>query len=69
MERGGNIPTVFNAANEKAVALFLKEKISYPAITEMIEACMEEINFLKHPDLDQILETEAEVYQLIESRW
>lgn len=69
MKRGGNMPTVFNAANEKAVALFLKEKISYPAITEMIEACMEEINFLKHPDLDQILETEAEVYQLIESRW
>lgn len=69
MEQGGNMPTVFNAANEKAVAMFLKEKISYPAIPEIIEASMEEIPFVAEPKLEEILETEAAVYQYIESRW
>lgn len=69
MEQGGNMPTVFNAANEKAVAMFLKEQISYPAIPEIIEASMEEIPFVADPKLEEILETEAAVYQYIESRW
>ena len=69
MEQGGNMPTVFNAANEKAVAMFLKEQISYPAIPEIIEASMEEIPFAADPKLEEILETEAAVYQYIESRW
>lgn len=69
MKRGGNMPTILNAANEKAVALFLEEKIAYPAITEIMEACMEEVGLIQHPCLDEILETEARVYQYIESRW
>ena len=48
MEKGGNIPTVYNAANEKAVSLFLDRKISYPEITELIEACMENAEFIRH---------------------
>ena len=55
MEKGGNIPTVYNAANEKAVSLFLDRKISYPEITELIEACMEDAEFIDHPDVDEIL--------------
>lgn len=66
MARGGNVPTIYNAANEKAVALFLDKKISYLAITEIIESCMEQIAYKKHPSLEEILETEALVYEAIE---
>lgn len=69
MKKGGNTPTVFNAANEKAVAMFLEERIPYSAIPDMIEASMEEIPFRADPKLEEILETEAAVYQYIESRW
>jgi 1-deoxy-D-xylulose-5-phosphate reductoisomerase len=69
MERGGNIPTAYNAANEKAVSLFLNRKISFLEITEIINTCMEQCKFVNEPDVSEILETEAEVYALIESRW
>lgn len=68
MEKGGNIPTVYNAANEKAVSLFLDRKISYPEITELIEACMENAEFIDHPDVDEILGTEAAAYEFIEKK-
>ena len=68
MEKGGNIPTVYNAANEKAVSLFLDQKISYPEITELIEACMENAEFIDHPDVDEILGTEAAAYEFIEKK-
>lgn len=68
MEKGGNIPTVYNATNEKAVSLFLDRKISYPEITELIEACMENAEFIDHPDVDEILGTEAAAYEFIEKK-
>ena len=68
-KRGGNIPTVYNAANEKAVAKFLNREIRYLEITEMIGECMENIERIDVPDVKQILETEANVYEYIESRW
>ena len=68
MEKGGNIPTVYNAANEKAVSLFLDRKISYPEITELIEVCMEDAEFIDHPDVDEILRTEAAAYEFIEKK-
>ncbi len=68
MEKGGNSPTVYNAANEKAVSLFLDRKISYPEITELIEACMEDAEFIDHPDVDEILGTEAAAYEFIEKK-
>ena len=68
MEKGGNIPTVYNAAYEKAVSLFLDRKISYPEITELIEACMENAEFIDHPDVDEILGTEAAAYEFIEKK-
>lgn len=68
MKKGGNIPTVYNAANEKAVSLFLDRKISYPEITELIEACMENAEFIDHPDVDEILGTEAAAYEFIEKK-
>lgn len=67
--RGGNVPTAFNAANEKAVALFLDHKISYLQIAEMIEETMEHCTFIQHPDVDEILATEQEAYRFIGDRW
>lgn len=69
MRRGGNIPTVFNAANERAVAMFLERRIPYPAITEIIGESMGSIGFVKEPDVEQILNTESATYEFIESRW
>lgn len=69
MKQGGNMPTVFNAANEKAVAMFLEQKIAFLEIPDIIEACMEQIAFAEAPDVEQILKTEAEVYEFVESRW
>ncbi len=66
---GGSLPTVYNAANERAVARFLGRKIGYLDIPEIIEACMEVHTILPHPSLEQILEVEAAVYEFIESRW
>ena len=69
MKQGGNIPTAYNAANEKAVSLFLENKISFLQIPELIQACMEQCSYKEQPNVEQILETEAEVYAYIESRW
>ena len=68
-KRGGNIPTVYNAANEKAVAKFLNREIRYLEITEIIGECMESIKKIDTPNVDEILATEVNVYELIESRW
>lgn len=67
--QGGNIPTVFNAANEKAVALFLDRKISFLQIPQLIEYAMKEIKYIENPSVEEILATESSVYELIESRW
>lgn len=69
MTRGGNIPVAFNAANEKAVALFLDRKIKYLEITDMIEETMNQIGFIENPTLDEILATEQEAYEFISSKW
>ena len=69
MRRGGNIPTAFNAANEKAVALFLDRNIAYQQIPEMIESCMEAADFIANPTVDEILETEAAAYEHIAGKW
>lgn len=67
--KGGSLPTVFNAANERAVGKFLNREISYPEIPEMIQACMEAHTNISNPSVGEILQTEAEVYEYIESRW
>ena len=69
VRRGGNIPTVFNAANEKAVAMFLERRIAFLDIPDIIASAMEEITYIEHPSVEEILATEAAVYEWIESRW
>ncbi len=62
---GGSMPTVYNAANEKAVALFLNRKISYLEITDLIAGSMEQHKVIANPSVDEILQTEAAVYEYI----
>lgn len=62
---GGSMPTVFNAANEKAVGLFLNRKIKYLEIAELIAESMERHKVIENPSVDQILETESGVYEWI----
>jgi len=69
LERGGNTPTMYNAANEVAVSLFLDRKIKYLDIVDIIEMCMEECTFSENPSVEDILETEQEVHQLVLSRY
>ena len=68
-KRGGSLPTVFNAANEKAVAMFLDRKIRYLQIPEIIQACMENHRNITDPTVEEILKTEQETYQFIKNRW
>ena len=65
---GGSMPTVFNAANEKAVSLFLEKKISYLQISELIESAMEKHRVIPSPTVEQILETEQQTYEYIAGR-
>lgn len=67
-EKGGSLPTVYNAANEKAVALFLERRITYLQIPELIGEAMERHKVIENPTVEQILETEAETYEYILGR-
>lgn len=66
---GGSMPTVFNAANERAVAKFLNGKIGFLDIYRIIGEAMELHEVIENPVLEQILETEEKTYEWIESRW
>lgn len=66
---GGSMPTVFNAANERAVSKFLDRKIGFTDIYTIIRSCMDQHHVVANPDIRQILETEQSVYEFIESRW
>ena len=66
---GGSMPTVYNAANERAVAKFLDRKIAFLDIPEIISECMAAHMVVGAPTVEQILETEAATYDMIESRW
>lgn len=63
---GGSMPTVLNAANERAVALFLERRISFLNIYDIIEACMDAHRVISNPGLDEILATEKWVYDYID---
>lgn len=64
-KRGGSLPTVFNAANELAVAAFLDRKIGYLTITDMIEAAMNQHQVIENPSVEEILDTEQETCEFL----
>ena len=68
-ERGGSLPTVFNAANEKAVALFLEKRIRFLQIPELIEAAMEAHHVVEDPTVEEILSAETETYEYIRQKF
>lgn len=65
---GGSMPTIYNAANEKAVGLFLDRKISYLEITDLIAECMDAHHVIANPDVEEILATEREAYDYISKK-
>jgi len=60
LNRGGNMPCVLNAANEIAVEFFLKEKIGFLNMSDLIADCMEKITFVKNPSVEDYIETNKE---------
>ena len=66
---GGSMPTVFNAANEKAVAKFLNREIKFLEITDIINYCMDNHKVIENPSVEEILNIEQWAYETIESRW
>lgn len=67
--QGGSMPTVFNAANERAVSKFLHRQIRFLDIYEIIRASMEEHRVVENPSVEEILEAERATYEFIENRW
>ena len=66
---GGSMPTVFNAANERAVSKFLHREIGFTDIYQIIIESMEQHKSIRQPTIDEILDTEKATYEFIESRW
>lgn len=67
MEKGGNIPCVMNAANEAAVAAYLRDRIPFYGISDVIGECMERFSFIETPTLEDIFSTNEEAYSMAES--
>ncbi len=66
LEQGGSMPTVYNAANERAVTLFLERRIGYLQIPELIQRCMEHHEVVEQPGVEEILAAEQSVYDYIQ---
>ena len=66
---GGSMPTVFNAANERAVSKFLHREIGFTDIYQIIIESMEQHKVQQQPTIEDILDTEKATYEFIESRW
>ena len=64
IERGGNAPCALNAANEVAVAAYLKDAISFYDIAKINEKCLAGLNFVKNPTLEDIFETNLEIARI-----
>jgi 1-deoxy-D-xylulose-5-phosphate reductoisomerase len=60
LRNGGNLPCVLNAANEVAVAEFLKEKVGFIEISDIVEQCLSKISFIKSPSYEDYVNTDKE---------
>jgi 1-deoxy-D-xylulose-5-phosphate reductoisomerase len=60
MRRGGNAPCILNAANEVAVAAFLREQVSFLGMADVVESCLERVSYLASPLLEDYVATDAE---------
>ena len=66
LDKGGNMPCVINAANEVAVAAFLRDEVGFLEMSELIETCMSRATFIQKPTLDDYVQTDAETRQKAE---
>lgn len=64
LDAGGNVPCVLNAANEVVVQAFLEEKIGFLKMPEIIEKTMEKVNFIKKPNIDDLIQTNSETRRM-----
>lgn len=60
LKKGGNVPCVLNAANEIAVDAFLKDRIKFLQIPDLIEGCLDKVPFIKSPGLEDYFETDKQ---------
>jgi 1-deoxy-D-xylulose-5-phosphate reductoisomerase len=60
LEKGGNVPCILNAANEVAVHAFLERKIGFVEMSNLIEECLENVDFIAKPTLENYEETDAQ---------
>ncbi len=60
LDRGGNMPCVLNAANEVAVAEFLKEKVGFMEMSDIVEQCLAKISYIKSPSYEDYVNTDKE---------
>ena len=59
-EKGGNQPCILNAANEIAVQGFLEDRIGFLEISDLIENCLQKVNYIRNPELDDFIQTDKE---------
>lgn len=64
LEKGGNMPCVLNASNEVVVEAFLKDKIGFLYMSEVIEKVMQKASFFKHPTYENYIESDREAREL-----
>lgn len=60
LNKGGNLPCILNAANEIAVYAFLRNRVGFLDLTEMVERTMEKIPFIANPTLEELFESDGE---------
>jgi 1-deoxy-D-xylulose-5-phosphate reductoisomerase len=60
LNKGGNLPCIMNAANEIAVYAFLKNRIGFLEMTDLIEKTMQQVSFIDKPSLDDYFESDGE---------
>jgi 1-deoxy-D-xylulose-5-phosphate reductoisomerase len=68
IEAGGNMPCIMNAANEVAVELFLQDKIGFLQMSDLIEETMAKTGFIRHPSLEDYIQTDAEARNVARER-
>ncbi len=66
LDLGGNMPCVLNAANEVVVEAFLNKKIGFLQMSETIETVMQKVALIKNPELDDLIQTNAEARRITE---
>lgn len=66
LDEGGNVPCILNAANEVVVKAFLDGKAGFAAMSGIIESAMQKVDFIKNPDIEDLINTDVETRRVTE---